>query len=63
MLSESLNAASSPFLYSDVIVHNTIGIGTANSIGISEDGLWRSKRINEVMVHAKVVPQFMANDL
>ncbi len=63
VLSESLHAACGPPLDSDVIVHDTIDICAGVVIGITEDCFGGSVGINKVMVHSKVVSQFMSQDL
>ena len=59
MLCEALNTASGPLLNSDKVIHNTIWISATDTISITKDCLWVCVWINEVMVHAKVVPQLV----
>ena len=63
MLRKSLYTASSPLLNSDIIVHDAIWISAADTFGIPQDGFGPCVWVNEVVSHAKIVTQFMANDL
>ncbi len=63
MLSEPLHAAGGPPLDGDIIVHHSIYICAAIATGITEDGLRGGVGINKVMVHSKVVSQFVSHDL
>ena len=63
VLSEPLHAARGPLLNGDVIVHHSVDVRAGVAVGIAEDGLGAGVGIDEVVVHSKVVSQFMGHNL
>jgi hypothetical protein len=52
-----------PLLDIDKVVHDAVPVGAARTGGVSEDGLGHGVRVDEIVIHAKVVAQLVRQDL
>ena len=60
---ERFNAAGCPFLNGDVVVHHSVWICADNSFWVGSVDFWIGVRIDEIVEHAEIVTQFMAQQL